>query len=516
MTMRWTGPLAGVAAGAITVGVAELLSLALSRSSVESGTASPLLAVGGAFVDLTPAWLKDLAVSAFGTADKLVLFVGMGLVLTLLCAGLGHLTSVRRSLGLLLFTAVGVVGVTAVVSRPGAQPFDVAPTIGGTLVGLVVLAWLSARSATLRRAAEPDAAQGVGRRGFVVTGAALTVTGLVGLYVGRTLNQAQEAVEAARRRVSDRFAGRGSSMVIPDEADFGIDGLEPFVTSNTSFYRIDTALSVPQLNPDTWSLRVHGMVEREITLGYEDLLSEDLIETAVTLCCVSNTVGGDLVGNAVWTGWPVRELLQRAGVAADADMVLSTSEDGWTASTPLEALTDDRDSVLAVLMNGEPLPAQHGFPVRMVVPGLYGYVSATKWVTDLEVTRFDRAQAYWTTRGWSARGPIKVQSRIDVPRGAGEVEAGPVVVAGMAWAQHTGIEKVEVRVDEGEWQQTELSGEVSVDTWRQWRWTWEAEPGSHSLTVRATDRRGRTQTEQEAAPAPDGATGWHSLEVTVA
>jgi len=500
----------------MTLGVAELLALALSRSSLDSGTPSPLLAVGGAFVDLTPAWLKDIAVAAFGTADKLVLFMGMGLVLALLCAGLGALTSVRRLLGLLLFAVVGAVGVTAVVSRPGAQPLDAVPTIVGTVVGLVVLAWLCARSANLKPPVDQAARQGIGRRGFLVAGVGLTVTGLVSVYIGRTLNQAQEAVEAARRRVSDRFAGRGSALVIPEDADLGVDGLEPFVTSNTSFYRIDTALSVPQLDPDAWSLRVHGMVEQEVTLSYEDLLSEDLIETAVTLCCVSNTVGGDLVGNAVWTGWPIRELLQRAGVADEADMVLSTSEDGWTASTPVEALTDDRDAVLAVLMNGEPLPAQHGFPVRMVVPGLYGYVSATKWVTELEVTRFDRDQAYWTSRGWSARGPIKVQSRIDVPGRAGELQAGSVVIAGMAWAQHTGIKQVEVRVDEGQWQQADLSGEVSVDTWRQWRLTWDAEPGSHTLTVRATDRDGRTQTEQEAPPAPDGATGWHTIEVTVA
>ncbi|HKJ12301.1 MAG TPA: molybdopterin-dependent oxidoreductase [Ornithinimicrobium sp.] len=516
MTMRWASAFAGLAAGSVTLGVAELLTLALRRAGLDSGTPSALLAVGGTVVDLTPAWLKDAAIAAFGTWDKLVLFLVMGVVLALLCAGLGVLTSTRRLMGLLLFAVVGAVGALAVLTRPGAGPLDAAPTIAGTLTGLVTLAWLIARSTSLLEPRTTSDQPGLGRRGFLLAAGALTTAGLVGVYLGRTVGQAQEAVEAARRRLSDRFAGRRPAVMIPDEADLGVDGLEPFLTSNESFYRIDTALSVPQVDPGTWTLRVHGMVSEEITLGFEDLVSEDLVDTTVTLCCVSNEVGGELIGNAVWTGWPIRELLERAGVSPEADMVLSTSEDGWTASTPLEALTDERDAVLAVLMNGEPLPAEHGFPVRMVVPGLYGYVSATKWVTELEVTRFDRDQAYWTSRGWSARGPIKVQSRIDVPGEGAGLQAGPVVVAGMAWAQHVGVDEVEMRVDDGDWQQAELSGEVSIDTWRQWRVVWDATPGSHTLTVRATDQGGQTQVEAEAPPAPDGATGWHSIEVTVA
>ncbi len=258
------------------------------------------------------------------------------------------------------------------------------------------------------------------------------------------------------------------------------------------------------------------MVDQEIEMTYDELLDEELIETAVTLACVSNTVGGDLIGNAVWTGWPIREVLARAGVQSGADMVLSTSSDGWTAGTPLEALTDDRDAILAVLMNGEPMPAQHGFPVRMVVPGLYGYVSATKWVVDLKVTTFDVDQAYWTPRGWTAQGPIKVQSRIDVPSSSGNVEAGKAVIAGVAWDQHTGVKKVEVRVDDGDWQEAELSGEVNIDTWRQWRLEWDAAAGEHTITVRATNKDGETQTQEEASPAPSGATGWHSIDVAVA
>jgi hypothetical protein len=255
------------------------------------------------------------------------------------------------------------------------------------------------------------------------------------------------------------------------------------------------------------------MVEREVVLTWDDLLASPLREADVTLACVSNTVGGDLIGNARWLGLPVREVLARAGVHADADMVLSTSIDGFTASTPLEALTDERDSLLAIGMNGDPLPVEHGFPVRLVVPGLYGYVSATKWVTELEVTRFDRATAYWTTRGWSERGPIKLQSRIDVPRGS--VDAGEVMIAGMAWQQHEGVDGVEVRIDGGEWRRATLATAISDDTWVQWHLAWKAESGSHDIECRAIGADGVTQTDAAAPPAPDGATGWHSVTVAV-
>ncbi len=289
----------------------------------------------------------------------------------------------------------------------------------------------------------------------------------------------------------------------------------PFRVPNGDFYRIDTALVVPSVRAADWRLRIHGMVQREVELDFAGLLAQPLVERDVTLCCVSNEVGGDLVGNARWLGLPIGPLLAQAGPAAEADMVLSTSADGWTASTPLDVLTDGRDALLAVGMNGEPLPIEHGFPVRMVVPGLYGYVSATKWVVDLEVTRFDRAQAYWTPRGWSARGPVKTQSRIDVPGDGARVRAGRVAVAGVAWAQSRGIRAVEVRVDEGPWAPARLGAEASVDTWRQWVFAWDAAPGRHTLQVRATDRRGDVQTGDQAPPTPDGATGWHTIEVTV-
>jgi DMSO/TMAO reductase YedYZ molybdopterin-dependent catalytic subunit len=274
-------------------------------------------------------------------------------------------------------------------------------------------------------------------------------------------------------------------------------------------------LVVPRLDAGLWRLKVTGMVEREVEIDWATLLSKPMRESIITLTCVSNEVGGHLVGNAVWTGWPVRELLALAGPRAEADMVLQTSADGWTCGTPLSALTDDRDALLAIRMNGEPLPFEHGFPVRLVVPGLYGYVSATKWVTELKVTTFSRDEGYWTPRGWAAEGPIKTAARIDVPRVGDTVRAGRVAVAGVAWAQHRGIRKVEVQVDEGPWQPARLAEEPSIDAWRQWVLEWDATPGSHTIRVRATDGTGELQTSREAPPAPDGASGWHTITVRV-
>jgi len=294
-----------------------------------------------------------------------------------------------------------------------------------------------------------------------------------------------------------------------------VPGLSPLITPNRDFYRIDTALVVPTVDPGEWRLRIHGMVADEVTLTWDELLALPLTERAVTLSCVSNPVGGDLVGNAVWLGYPIRELLARAVPDVDADMVLSTSADGFTAGTPLEALTDDRDALLAIGMNGEPLPLAHGFPVRMVVPGLYGYVSATKWVTDLEVTRFDRARAYWTDRGWSERGPIKLQSRIDVPRAGRTIEPGESVVAGVAWQPGTGVSAVEVQIDDGPWERAEMASALSDDTWVQWGLPWRAEPGDHRIRCRAIAADSTVQTDAIAPPAPDGASGWHTITATV-
>ncbi|MFT4128145.1 MAG: molybdopterin-dependent oxidoreductase, partial [Gordonia sp. (in: high G+C Gram-positive bacteria)] len=302
---------------------------------------------------------------------------------------------------------------------------------------------------------------------------------------------------------------------VPPGADIGVDGATSFLTDNDSFYRIDTALQVPSLTAADWQLRVHGMVDEEFTLSWEELLAMPMTERLVTLTCVSNEVGGDLVGNARWLGVRMADILDRAGVTPGANMLLSTSSDGWTAGTPVSAITDNRDALLAIGMNGEPLPVEHGYPVRQVIPGLYGYVSATKWVVDWELTTFSRAQAYWTERGWSATGPIKIASRIDRPISGATFDVGEVVLAGTAWAQHTGIATVEIRVDDGGWEPATLADDYSDDTWRQWKFAWHATAGTHRVACRATSKDGVVQTEAIADPVPNGATGLHTRSYTI-
>ncbi len=352
---------------------------------------------------------------------------------------------------------------------------------------------------------------GVSRRDFVFRAGLVTLGAVTVGVSGRLLGAGRRAVESARSVLAlPVTTGR-----IHEEYSVGVPGVARWRTPNDVFYRIDTALSVPVVLPHEWRLRVHGLVERELDLRYRDLLDRGLVHAWITLCCVSNEVGGPLISNAWWSGVPIADLLAEAGVDPSADAVLSTSADGWTCGTPLTALTDGRPALLAVAMNGVPLPVEHGFPVRMVVPGLYGYVSATKWVVELRVSRFADITAYWTERGWSARGPVKTQSRIDTPRDGATVAQGSVAVAGVAWAQHRGIQQVEVRVDDGPWQTARLAAVPGVDTWRQWVLDWTATPGEHTLAVRATDRTGATQTGRRQGVLPDGATGWHTIAVTV-
>ncbi len=346
-------------------------------------------------------------------------------------------------------------------------------------------------------------------RGAGLLAGAATVVGLGGHWLA-----GRRGVSAARDAVALPTPS-AVAPTVPAGADLSLAQLAPYTTPNSGFYRIDTALVVPQVDPETWRLRIHGRVRNPIELTFAELLARPMVERYVTLACVSNEVGGDLIGNARWLGVPLKELLDEADPEEGADQVVGRSVDGWTCGTPTAVLRDGRDALLAVGMNGEPLPVEHGFPVRMVVPGLYGYVSACKWVTELELTSFADFDAYWVPRGWSAQGPVKTQSRIDTPRSRNRLTAGEVTVAGVAWAQHRGISRVEVRVDGGAWQEATLAPAVSVDTWVQWSWRWPATPGEHTLQVRATDRDGETQTPLTAPVAPDGATGWHSVTVTV-
>jgi DMSO/TMAO reductase YedYZ molybdopterin-dependent catalytic subunit len=306
-----------------------------------------------------------------------------------------------------------------------------------------------------------------------------------------------------------------TTQALPPGVDLNIPGLAPFVTPNAKFYRVDTALVLPQVDPSSWQLRIHGMVNRDITLTFDQLIKRPLIEDYITLCCVSNPVDGPYIGNAKWLGASLAALLREAGVKAGADQLLCTSVDGFTSGTPVQTVMDGRDALLAVAMNGQPLPIAHGFPARMVVPGLYGYVSATKWVTDIEVTTFAGNYAYWAQRGWSQRAPIKTECRIDVPNGLQEIKADRTAVAGVAWAQHKGVEAVEVRVDRGPWQEARLAAVPGLDTWRQWVWEWDATTGGHVLEARATDKTGYTQTSALAPPEPNGATGYPMVSVPV-
>lgn len=302
----------------------------------------------------------------------------------------------------------------------------------------------------------------------------------------------------------------------PAAASFPEPGLGPLVTPNETFFRIDTALSVPRVDLDAWRLRVHGLVDRPYELTFEELLGMDVVERYLTLACVSNEVGGGLVGNAAWLGVPLAGILERAGVRDGADQLVGRSVDGFTVGFPTAAALDGREALVAVGMNGEPLPFEHGFPARLVVAGLYGYVSATKWLSEIELTTWDAFDAYWVPRGWSKEAPIKTQSRIDTPRGGSRLGPGPRVIAGVAWAPNVGIERVELQVDDGEWVPAELAEALDSDTWRQWRLPWSPAPGPHTLRVRATDASGATQTSATAPPAPDVATGWHTVQVTVA
>lgn len=512
MTTLGARAMGGIAAAAVSVGIAQLVAAAVGPQ------ADVRTAVGSSVIDLTPGPIKEWAIQTFGTADKLVLTVLVLLVIAVLAAVAGVLETARRPFGSAMIVAAGVAGSAAVLSRAGSAPVDIVPTVLGTLCGVAVLRVLvSGRfSDSVPDPERPDAPDR-GRRlslltlGLLAAGAASGVAGVV-------LSRLKSSVAGDRQQFALPRVDVPAPPIPAAVQPKGVE-LPTFVTSNTDFYRIDTALIVPQLSREDWQLRIHGMVDREVSYRFADLERFEVVEEVVTLTCVSNPVGGELISNATWIGYRVADLLAEAGVRPDADMVLSTSTDGWTAGTPVEALTGE-GALLAIGMNGEPLPVEHGYPARLVVPGLYGYVSATKWLVDLELTRFDRAEAYWTQRGWAARGPIKTESRIDVPRAGADVPTGPVTFGGVAWAQGRGVRDVEVRVEapsgQGQWRRAELGAGYSDDTWRLWSFAWDArETGAHTITVRATDNTGYTQTSETTGVVPDGATGWHSVAFTV-
>ena len=524
---------AGIVVAIIALAVAESLT-ALRRS-----WRSPVLDVGDRMIDILAEYpaLKERAIDLFGTNDKLALLIGIGVLLTIYAFVMG-VVAIRKSLlvGTLMVGLFAIVGTWAALGRANSTIGAIVPTLVGAAVGAASLRFISRRLAAPTTTDEPAAAwapegaaegsaeaaaapSAANRRGFLgdaarllgAFGAAAAVLGIG----GRAIARSRFSAAGSRKNVTVPTAEEPLAG-LPASVEVDVVGMPPFVTPNDDFYRIDTALEVPQLSTSNYTLTVKGLVDNEIVLTWQDLLNRPMIERDVTLTCVSNNVGGHYIGNARWIGARLDELLQEAGPRNGADMVVGRSVDGYECGFPLENALDGRDAMIAVAMNGEALPLEHGFPARLVVPGLYGYVSATKWLTEIELTRFADFEHYWEQRGWAERAPIKLQSRIDVPQGLAKVAAGNVAVAGVAWAQQVGIGAVEVSIDDGDWQQAELAVEDTIDTWRQWVYQWAgATPGRHSLKVRATDRDGNVQTSERAEPIPDGASGHHQIVVIV-
>ncbi|MGY4394105.1 molybdopterin-dependent oxidoreductase [Streptomyces sp. TE12347] len=517
----------GLLAGFTALAVGELVA------SLVRPQAGPVTVVGGAAIDRTPAWLKDYAIRTFGESDKLVLRWGILATIGVLAALLGLVALRHRRTGAAGVLAVGAVGAVAALTRPDSGGVgDVLPSLLGAVAGAGVLHLLVGHLTVAPAASGHGEGEGTGeggptvgptgwnRRGFLI-GAGVTAVAATGAGVlGRTLTGRAGQGAAASRAAVKLPAPASPAAAVPPRAVLRIPGISAFTTPDKDFYRVDTALVVPKVDAGTWRLRIHGKgVTRPRSYTYQELLGRPLIERDITLTCVSNEVGGPYVGSARWLGVRLADLLEEAGVTPPsrggrADQLVARSVDGMTLGSPVEDVMDGRDALLALGMNGEPLPFDHGFPVRMVVPGLYGYVSACKWIQDIELTTFDSYDPYWVKRGWARRAPIKTQARIDTPKPFARTTAGTVTVAGVAWAQHRGIQRVEVRVDDGPWQEAELAEQATTDTWRQWSFPWKTTPGGHNLTVRATDGTGQVQTDQRARTIPDGASGRHSVFVT--
>ena len=505
---RKMSALVGLVAGAIAVTTGMVVA-ALGN------VASPIDAVGSSFIDRTPRWLKELAIDWFGTNDKTALRVGIVIVLILVSLISGSLSNKSPSPLVAAIVIFSFLGALSASERAGSTWVSIAAPCIGSLIGLatalIMLRQINNQWLLKHFPSESQAPLGWDRRRFIRTASSTSV----GAVVLGTLaqNGEQQRIDRIEAQIPDSLPPAiDSSTSYEDEV---APGELLYITPNDDFYRIDTALSFPNVNLDTWKLRIHGMVDNELELSYQDILDMPQVERTITICCVSNEIGGPYIGNAVWQGVFLKDLLERAGVSSDAEQVFSRSSDGWTCGFPLDVALDGRDAMLAIGMNGEPLPLAHGFPARLIVPGIYGYVSATKWIKEIEINKWSDAMGYWIPLGWARDAPIKTQSRIDVPRKNQELQVGLNKIAGVAWAQHTGIEKVEVRIDNGDWNITQLSDDLTDDAWRLWSFDWNATSGKHTIQVRATDKSGYTQTDVVTSVAPDGATGWHTRKITV-
>ncbi len=547
------GALSGLIAAIVSLGVAELVA------SASSSFRSPVIDVGDKVVDLVPPFVKDLAIEWFGTSDKVALLVGIGVLLAAIAAAAGIVAfgTARRpghpALGVAGIVVFGLVGAwAALTARDGRGVPAALPSLLGAVAGAAALLLLVRAGARVPGAAAGDAPtdrtpaasasaggpardsspDGIGaeegggrepeaavaaegapsRRAFLVVGASLTAAGLAAAATGRWLGARFSAAASRAAVVLPR--ARRPLPPVPADVSLDVDGITPFVTKDADFYRIDTALQLPQVAAEDWRLKVSGMVGRPLELSYRDLAEREIVEADITMTCVSNEVGGGLLGSARWLGVRLDDLLDEARVDPAADQIVGRSVDGYTCGFPTSTL-DGRDALVAIGMNGEPLSIERGFPARLVVPGLYGYVSATKWLTEIELTTFDRFDQYWVPRGYDALAPIKTSSRIDTPRGLQRIPAGTTAVAGVAWAQTRGISAVEVRIDDGPWEQAQLAAEQSDATWRQWVHRWDATPGNHTITVRATDGTGAIQTAERSEPVPNGSSGLHQVVVLV-
>ncbi len=530
MASKTTGPLIGLLAGGVAFGVGQLVA-ALFRPA-----AAPVIAVGNRLILLTPEPVKRWAIAEFGTGDKRALLTGIYLGLAACAVAVGIVAVRRLRFGLLGIGLLGLLGAYCALTTAAHRPTDALPSVFGALAGMYALSLLVAAAtapvSTPGPVSTPEQPEPVStpeqpepvstreqpepvtnRRSFLSAGLASAAVAVVAGFGGRLLQRSRFDAEAARAKIVLPPA-TGIEPAARSSFDLGKSGV-PFQTPAGQFYRIDTALVVPQLDPNTWTLRIHGKVRRELTVSYADLLARPLVERWITMTCVSNEVGGDLISNALFRGVLLADLLREVGLSPDADQLVATSSDGMTIGTPTAVVLDGRDALLAVGMNGQPLPLEHGFPVRMVVPGLYGYVSACKWIVELQATTFASYQAYWVRGGWAQRGPVRLASRIDRPTGSQQVAVGTEIpIAGVAWDQHVGVSRVEVQVNDGAWQQAVLAAVPSVDTWRQWVWLWTPDSaGQHRIRVRAYDGSGRMQDASTADPFPSGATGLHTVTV---
>ena len=503
---RTLDALRGVVALLLGVGTAHLVA------ALTDPARSPLAVAGGVVVRIVPTWLEQLAVQRLGTNDKPALLAGLGVAVLVAGACAGLLARRSRVAGTVLVLLVAGTAVVAALVAPVAVPLDALPSALGAVVAVAAFLLLTRPP---RDEVDEAPSAGPARRTVVVGVLAVAAGALLAAGAGETVRRGREA-QAALRRAIRLPAPADPAAALPADVEVGVADVTPFRVPPADFYRVDTALVVPQVDPGTWSLRIGGMVRAPLEIGYDDLLAMPLVERDLTLTCVSNEVGGPYAGNARWLGVRLADLIARVGIDPRAEQLLSRSVDGWSASTPVSVALDGRDAIVAVGMDGEPLPAEHGYPARLVVPGLYGFVSATKWLTEIEATTYAAEQAYWTQRGWATDAPVRTMARIDVPRPLTTVRAGEVAVAGVCWAQHRGVARVEVQVDDGPWRTARLGGAPSDDTWRQWVLVWKADPGRHTLRVRATDGTGATQPADRLTPFPSGAQGWHEVVVQIA